>query len=142
MSGLTPDASALVHRKLGFQCGGNLQSHVGLDREDVVELTVVSFGPYMPVVSGIDELGDDAHTIAGPTYAPLEQGADLQRRPDLPQTLLAGLERHYGRAGNDLQGANLRKLRNHVFGDAVGKELVLRIGAEIPERKHGNRGGT
>src|SRR5215204_6362787 len=142
MSGLTPDASALIHRKLGFQRGGDLQSHVGLDREDVVELTVVSFGPYMPVVSGINELGDDAHTVAGSTYAPLEQRAYLQRRPDFAQALLAVLEWHHGRAGNHLQGANLGKLRDHVFGDAVGKEFVLGIGAEVPERKHGDRRGT
>ena len=92
---LSLDPGALVGRQLGPERGGDLDCHVRLDREDVGQLAIVGLRPEVLIRLGVDELRHDAHAIAGPPHAPLEQRRHLQRRRDLPQTVLPLLERHH-----------------------------------------------
>ena len=69
---------------------------------------------------------------------PSSSVAGRRARRDLPQALLALLERHDRRARDDLERPDLRKLGDDVLGDAVGEVLVVGIGAEVEERQHGD----
>ena len=87
----------------------------------------------------VDELGDDPHPVARPPHAALEQGRDVQRGADLAEALLPLLEPHDRAARDHLERADLRELGDHVLGDAVGEELVLRVGAQVEEREDRDR---
>ena len=129
----SPESSA-------FERVGDVERDVGLDGEDVVELPVVRLGPEVAIGLGVDELRDDAHAIAGATYAAVEQRGGAERRADLAQALRALLERHDRVARDHLERADLGEMRDDVLGDAVGEVLVLRIGAQVAEGKHGDGG--
>ena len=112
--------------------------HVGLDREDVGELAVVRLRPEVLVGFGVDELGHDPHPVAHAPHASLQEGRRRQQGADFPQALLALLEHHHRGARNDLERPDLRQLGDDVLGDPVREVLVLRLGAEVQERQHGD----
>ena len=137
-----PDTRALVERQLGAKRRRDLERDVRLDRKDVVEVAVVRFGPDVFVGARIDELRHDAHAVLRAANASLDEHPHAERHSDLPQALLALLERHGRRARGDAEVPDLREVRDHVLGDAVGEELVFGVGAHVHEWEHGDRGRT
>ena len=138
---LLPDLPTLLVGQLGLERGRDLQRHVALDGEDVGQLAIVGLGPEVPVRLDVDQLGDDPHPVPGPPDAALEQRGHVQDLTDLPQAPVALLEPHHRAAPDHPQRPDLGELGDHVLGDPVGEELVLRIGAEIAEGQDGDRGG-
>ena len=138
---LLVDAGLLRGRELRLEGGGDVQRHVGLDREDIGELTVVRLRPEVLVACGLDQLRDDPHPIADAPYAPLEQRRHLELRRDLAQAVAPLLERHDRRAGDHPESADLRQLGNHVLRDPVREVLVLRVHAQVEERQDRDRWG-
>ena len=136
--GLSTYPRPLIGRKLRLEGGGDVQRHVGLDREDIGELTVIRLRPEVLIRPRIDELGDDPHSISDAPYAPLEHRRHRELRRDLPKALLPLLERHHRGTRDHVEGAHLRELGDDVLGDSVGEVLVLRVRAEVEERQHGN----
>jgi len=59
--------------ELGTQGIGDIQSYVGLNREDVSQVAVVSLSPNVFVACAVDKLRDDPHSIARPPNATFEQ---------------------------------------------------------------------
>ncbi len=62
----------------------NRAYHFVLDCEDVVKLTVISFGPAMGAGLGLDKLRRDADAVAAPPDASLQYVPHTQLPPDLP----------------------------------------------------------
>src|SRR5215472_17934490 len=63
----------------------NRPRHLVLDREDVVQFAVISFGPTMDAGRSIDELCRDTDAVAAPPDAALEQIPCVQLPADLPE---------------------------------------------------------
>ena len=139
---LLAHALLFVGAQSRFQCSRNAQRDIGLNREDVREITIVRLRPEMLVALRIDQLRDDAHAIAGAAHAPLEDRRSIQLRTDLAQAVLAFLERHDRGPRNHLETADLRQVGNDIFGDAVGEVLVLRIRAQVEERQYRDGSGA
>src|SRR6185369_4498512 len=57
--------------------------HFVLDREDILELAVVAFGPDMPVGMRVDELHGDTDAIADLAHAAFEDIFDAELACDL-----------------------------------------------------------
>ena len=123
---LLADPFPLLLGELRLERGRDLQRHVTLDREDVGQLAVVRVRPEMPVRLGVDELRHDPDSAPRAPHASLEQRRRVQDRADLAQALLAPLEPHHRAARDHLERADLGELRDHVLGDPIGEELVLR----------------
>ena len=71
---------------------GHLLRDAGLHLEHVGQLRIVPVGPEVPVVRYPDELGRDPHLAAPvgrllPAHAALQDVADSELLPDLPDTL-------------------------------------------------------
>ena len=56
-----------------------------MDGENVVERSVVAFGPKVRVGAGVDELGGHAHLVARAPHAAFEDVRDAELRGDLAQ---------------------------------------------------------
>ena len=111
-----------------------------LDREDVVELSIVALRPAVLLRRHVDELHGDSDPVS---YLP---NAALQDRPD-PQ-LLADLSDRFGcravlghgRSGDHPEPADLRADRDQFLRQAVGEVLVPGVRADIGKRKDGEAG--
>src|SRR5262245_17318635 len=71
----------LVH--MSSEDRGNRAGQLILDREDVLELTVVALGPAMGAGYGIDELHGDANPITAAANAALQDVAHSELAPYL-----------------------------------------------------------
>ena len=85
------------------------------------------------------QLRGNAHALARPAYAPLQE----VRHPKLPSDLgEAGrlAAKGEGRvASDDEERTEARKAGDDVFGDAVAEVGLLGLATQIVERKHGDR---
>ena len=159
LSGVTwrPSCLRLQVQRVGFRIGlrdrGHfaqqrhlqLRRHVGrdlvLDGEDVVQRSVPRVRPQVIPVLGPDQLGGDAHLVVGLPDRALQHVRHLQALGDLGDLQVLVLERERRCAGRHLQPGDLRQQVQQLLGDAVGEELLLRVGAHVDEREHRDRGG-
>ena len=79
-----PEARLLVSAQLHLQGGDDFVGDLVLYGEDVFEVAVVAFRPQVAAIVAVDELGVDAHAIAGLAYASLER----RPHPELTAHLL------------------------------------------------------
>ena len=128
----------LVARELGLDHRRDLLRHRILDVEDVGEVEVVDLGPELGPGLGGDEPGRDAHALAVPPDAALDEVAHAERRPKRPGVDLAATG---GRrvAGHHREPAVAAEEADHVLGEAIGEVLVLQVLAEVLERHHRDR---
>ena len=96
-------ALALVRRQLRPERGGDAQRDLALDLEDVRHLPVEAVGPEQTFGIESDELRDDAHAVAGATYAAVEHRRRAERVADLVEGLLALPEPHDGGVRDHLE---------------------------------------
>ena len=128
----------LVAREFGLDHRRDLLRHRILDVEDVGEVEVVDLGPELGPGLGGDEPGRDAHALAVPPDAALDEVAHAERRPKRPGVDLAATG---GRrvAGHHREPAVAAEEADHVLGEAIGEVLVLQVLAEVLERHHRDR---
>src|SRR5207244_241133 len=107
-----------------------------LDREHVVQRTIVALRPKGASVVGGSELRRDAQTVSGLPHRALQHGGDAEQRADPPDVLRLSLEGERGRARGDAQTVDLGERVDQLVADAVAQVLVVRIGAGIHERQH------
>ena len=79
-----------------------------LDGKDVFEVAIVTLGPDVFVVDGVDQLCGDAHPVAGAPHAALDHVAHAESFADLLYGQRFLLERKRRVAGNYENRAKLR----------------------------------
>src|SRR5215469_17396039 len=76
-----PLALGLIDRRGGGDC--HCVGDLVLDREDVSEITVVTLGPDVLAILGLDQLRGDADAVAGFAQAAFEDIANAELMPNL-----------------------------------------------------------
>ncbi len=99
---------------------------------------VVGFGPEMKTVFGTNELRRDAHLIAGPSHRALDDMGNAERRGNLGYRNILALEVKGGGSGRDQQLWHSRQRIENLFGQPIGKKLVVRPAAHRDKRQHGH----
>src|SRR5215207_6768198 len=93
----------------------------------------------MTTTQCIDKLYVDTHSSCGTSGTPFKQ---------IPHAEIACYPARIDRfflicksrvAGDDEQSSHPREVGNEIFGQPIGKMLLLRVSAHIHEGKHGNR---
>ncbi len=76
-----PGAIHCGDSELARHRGGDFLHDLVLDVEDVLEVAVVAFRPKVAAAFRFDELGRDAHPIAGLSHAALDDVMDAEFAP-------------------------------------------------------------
>ena len=111
-----------------------------LYRKDLFELAIIALRPTMSSGYGIDQLRGDAQARTGPSYAASEQIAYPQVASNIAHVGRLALVLEAGITGDDEQFAEPRQRHRDILHDAICEILLLRVGTEVLERQHGNRG--
>lgn len=107
--------------------------------EDVSEFPVVTLRPEMASISAIDKLPGHTHARTGLSNAALEQKGDAEFLGYLLYLHGPALVSERRVAGHNMKVRNLRQVSDDVFGDAVGKILLLRVATHVAERQDRDR---
>src|SRR6516162_2979460 len=102
-----------------------------LYRENIGKLAVIALGPNMLSGLRLDQLYSDADAIDGLAQAAFENITHAQIAADLlhvDDTVLVGERRI---AGDDEQGRIARQCGDHVLGNPVREELLIRVATHI-----------
>src|SRR5262249_42531482 len=86
----------------------------------------------------VAELGGDAHEVAAPAHAALDQVADAEFRSDLRHGDGLALVGEGGVARDDEEPANFRQRRDDVLADCVGKIFLLLFAAHVGKGEDGD----
>ena len=96
-------------------------------------------GPDVRVGRRVDQLRGDPHARSEPLHASLENVADAERGANLAQVAaIAVLVLPDRLATDDLELGDAGKFGEEFVLHPAGKEGVVRLGAEVLERQHGN----
>ena len=109
-----------------------------LDREDVLQLAVVTLGPAMSARRCIDELRVDANTPGDPAYATFQDVAHTQFTADLSDINRLHVELKARVACDHEQVREPRQLSDDVVGNAVAEVFLLRVAAHVGEAEDSN----
>src|SRR5262249_1716612 len=113
-----------------------------LNVQDAPSFGIEALGPPLACFLGLDQAGVDAHALALGDDAALEQITYLELAADLPRVRAPALVGERGVAGDDGDsGQRVREIADEAVGDPVGQVVLLRIPAEIGERKDDDRRG-
>ena len=113
-----------------------------LDGEDVVDLSIEGFGPHRNVPCGLNQLGFDAHPVAGPHDGPLDDQIRSELLANLLHVALLVLECRRRRSRADLQALNGGEAADDFVRQPIDKIVAVPFRAEILERQHGDNGLT
>src|SRR4029450_8631832 len=117
----------------------NCLSDLGLNRKNVVERSIVTLSPEMPVSPCINQLGSHAHAIAGRLHASLYDVRHAEFTRDLAQIPFhPGLVLHDGRPADHFQISDVRQIGENFILECVGEKRVPRIGTQIFKWQYGD----
>jgi len=107
-----------------------------LYRENIIEISIVLFGPYVAAAARIDHLSGYAHEISGFPHTSFQNvlGAELLTDGDDINVFPFVLKGDSAR--ENIQVTKARKLGNDVLGQSVAEIFLLRVAAHICEGKH------
>jgi hypothetical protein len=108
--------------------------------EDVVQLAVEAVGPQMAAALGVDQLGGDAHAVAGLADRAFQHEAHAELAADLLHLHRPALVGEGGIARDHEQRLDLGEIGDQVLGDAVAEILLLGVAAHVGEGQDGDRG--
>jgi hypothetical protein len=126
--------------EMRFHSGHDALRDVVLDREDVLQLPIVSLGPDVVAGFRVDQLARDANAPARGPDAAFQHVAHAQGARDLAYVDCRTPVNEGRVAGDDEQPAQTRQRRDDVLGDAVRKMILARIAAHVGERQHSDGG--
>src|SRR5882724_892906 len=138
LHGPTSQLIGLVQRRI-HECTDNRPHDFVLDREDLGNLAIEPFGPYMIAGLGIDQLSRDSNPLAKSANTALDDVANVQVTCDLPEVGGGAPVAEGRRARPDRQFVPSRQVSDYVLGEPVAEIALRRIAAEVGERQHGNR---
>ena len=107
-----------------------------LDRKDVIQFAVESIGPQVAIIGCIDQLGRDAHPVAGLAHAAFEDVVDLQFLGDGRNVQVLALVYERRSARCHLEPIDTHQQVQQFLGNAVGKVFLFRVVADVQERQH------
>ncbi len=137
---LTLGAKIFRGIELRLDCGDDGLGNLVLHREDVGQVAVVALRPNMASGGDIVELHCDAHSVAAPAHAALNNVADAEFRRDLFH-MDGFVFVHEGRVACDHEEpAQLGQRGDYVLTDAVGEIFLLYVAAHVYEGEHGDCG--
>ena len=118
----------------------HLLGYLILHGEHLDQGEVVTIRPELVAAGGIDQLGRNPHLPVRIAHAAFEDVSHAEFMRDLPGIDRLALVGEAGIAGDDEEPAIARERGDDVFGDAVGKILLLLVAAEVGERQDGRIG--
>ena len=130
-----PDRYPQARQRAPRDSGGDL----ALQREEIERVTLVLFGPDMPLGLRLNELRRDSNAIADSANARLEQIRDAELARDFVGSLRRVLVVHRRRAGDDpkSRGVGSTQMGDHLLGQPVAEVLLFGIAGQVLERQHG-----
>src|SRR5882762_8887298 len=143
------DGLLLFGQELEFQSLDDRCGDFVLQREDVVEVAVVTLGPEVIVARPVHQLGGDPYAATCFAHTAFQYMVDLEFTCDFRHVDVLALEYESAVAGGHRQRRDLAQIRDDVLGDSVAKILLLRIAAHVGKgqdadrdaRGTGSRGG-
>jgi hypothetical protein len=135
----TPGKSTILRRgERNTERRDDLARDPLLEVEHIAHRAGVLFGPALTVRLGIHELRRNPQRVPGPPHATGEYVAHTRRPPDLAGTERAPLVLHARGPRRHAKRCDAREVGDDLLREAVAEILVLRLGAEVQERQHGN----
>ena len=107
--------------------------------EDVCQLPVEAAAPELIAIGGVHQLRRDADPIFGAAHASLEHRRHMELLSERAQVDLLPLESEARAPRGDAELSVLGEDAQDFFAHAVGEVFDLWIGAEVDERKDGDR---
>ena len=123
-------------RDLDFPCDG--ARHLCLQREDVMQLALVTLRPQVSRIAHPDQLRCNTHPTSGAPHAALQKMRNTEFPPDLLRRLGGRLVLHGGGARDhaELLRVEPRQLTDHLLGQALAEVIVLAATAQVLKRQH------
>ena len=134
-----PELRVVAHHQLGLQGHDDVAGDLVLHLENVLDLSVVTFGPEMAGVGGIDQLRGDAHPVAAAPDTAFEHELHAEFGGDILHADGFTFVRKRRVPRDDGEAWNFRQRGDDVFGDAIGKVFLLGVARHVGERQHGDR---
>src|SRR5215471_10592859 len=103
-----------------------------------MNMVIITARPELVSIRRVHALHVDAQLLSGFANAAFEDQADIQETADLPDIGVLIFEREGRRAGDDAQAFHRGEGMDDRFGQTV-VEILLRLWAEVRERKNGDR---
>src|SRR5215510_10286286 len=104
-----------------------------------MNVSVVVAGPEVSLVAHLDESRRNSQAVGFAAHAAFKDVGGAQSAAYSRNVLIAFLEGHRRSARDDSEALRLQppEARNHLLGQAVTEIILLRVAAQILERKHG-----
>ena len=122
--------------EFGFDGGSYPLCDLVLHRKNVRDLAVVALGPDMVSGGAVDQLGGDPHPVARSSHAAFEHIAHAKLAADLLHIDSTAFVSERAVACDDKVPSKLRQRGDDLFDHAVSEVVLLRVAAQIGERKH------
>src|SRR4029453_36934 len=117
----------------------NCLSDLRLNRKNVVERSIVTSSPKMPVSPRINQLGSHSYAVASGLHASLYDVRHAEFARDLAQIPFhTGLVLHDRSPADHFQVGNVRQVSEDFVVNCVGKKRVPRIGTQIFKWQYGD----
>ena len=130
---------ALGAQQLDLQRAHDAAGDLVLDREQVGQRPVVALGPDLTAGGSVDQPRRDAHPVASPAHAAVEDVAHLEPGAGRHRVLRRLAHGEARRARGHEQAGDLGQLGDQILGHAGAEIVLARILREILERQHGDR---
>ena len=120
-------------------CADYRQGHLVLQRKDILDLTVITFGPNLRPGRRVGQLTGDAQVVSGLANASFKNVTHAELASDLFDIDSFALVGEARIAGDDKKAFDSREAADDVFDHAVGEIFLLGIAAHVGERQHADR---
>ena len=109
---------------------------IGLQRQNITQVTIVGLRPEMEARHCAVELRGDANLISRAPHAPFQDRRHVQLVAHSGNVRMFALKRERRSARGDLQLINSSQRVQQLFREPVGEILLIRIPTHIDERQH------
>ena len=120
-----------------LQLAGDRLGKLLLHAEYIARVFLEGILPEHAPITGVAQLGGDAHAIAGAAKAAEQNSTDAERVTELRCGERRTLESRGGGAAGEAQAGNAREHRREFVGDAFGEIRVRRVTANRGEGDDG-----
>ena len=127
--GLSSQRSLLTPSQLRLQRLRDSFGDLGLDAENITQLSVIHFGPELRAGLHVNQMNVDPHLIACLLNATLKDVRYAKLLRDFSKIARFALISLRRSTRNDFQIADLSETRQDFFLDAIGEISIIRIAA-------------